>query len=369
MAAVLAAAVAWHGVSRASADPGPAPALEAEEAQDVEGGVGPTVVSIVPGVLVHGAGHFAAGDPVTAQRLLLAEGIGLGLMAIGGVGIWATGGADEAFIPLYSAAWLGAGLFATSWLADVYGSATGGEGLGTTPPPHALVELGLGYRYYRDVQFDLAHIAVAEAHVRPGRFRISPSAWVGVDDRNERFRLEGAFRVLGARLEEDERYDPDSHFDVVAAGTYHDWHDEGFAFLTGEVALEGRYDLAMLSSTMRGAFVEGLVGYGMQAFDYQATDGGLGTDANGMLLLRIGMGLYVGRRGPVRGELRAYYDHRRDTYVAGLGRPLIYGSVLGYFGGEGTMWLSERWGLRAEVLGGGSIVAGLSALVRFGGEP
>ena len=46
------------------------------------GGVA-TAVAIVPGLVLHGSGHFAAGERATGWRLLGMEGVGLGLTAVG----------------------------------------------------------------------------------------------------------------------------------------------------------------------------------------------------------------------------------------------------------------------------------------------
>ena len=47
--------------------------------------------SVVPGVVVHGSGHWVAGRPRAARRLLLLEGIGLGAFLGGGLTLVLTG--------------------------------------------------------------------------------------------------------------------------------------------------------------------------------------------------------------------------------------------------------------------------------------
>src|SRR5688572_4496313 len=51
--------------------------------------------SILPGVVVHGSGLWVAGDRRGARRLAIAEAIGLGLAALGGLPIGISGGAPE----------------------------------------------------------------------------------------------------------------------------------------------------------------------------------------------------------------------------------------------------------------------------------
>ena len=43
-----------------------------------------TGAAVVPGVLVHGMGHYVAGETTTGHRLLIAQGVGFGLVLGGG---------------------------------------------------------------------------------------------------------------------------------------------------------------------------------------------------------------------------------------------------------------------------------------------
>lgn len=49
-----------------------------------EPGLLPAAAALLPGLVLHGAGHWLAGDRATAWRLLAAQGTGLGLLAVGG---------------------------------------------------------------------------------------------------------------------------------------------------------------------------------------------------------------------------------------------------------------------------------------------
>ena len=42
-------------------------------------------VALIPGSVVHGLGHYYAGDPETGKTLLVTEGVSLGLVLVGGV--------------------------------------------------------------------------------------------------------------------------------------------------------------------------------------------------------------------------------------------------------------------------------------------
>jgi len=81
------------------------------------------VIALVPGSVVHGAGHFYAGKTKTAIGLFGAEILGAGLTLVGMLGSMfegmegseKSGGEDAALI-------IGIGLFAGSWIYDVVAS-------------------------------------------------------------------------------------------------------------------------------------------------------------------------------------------------------------------------------------------------------
>ncbi|HEX9296319.1 MAG TPA: hypothetical protein VF881_10800, partial [Polyangiaceae bacterium] len=72
--------------------------------------------AIVPGLVVHGSGHFVAGDPQTARRLLLLEGLGFGTLAVGFIPIVASGASRRLVGPAAALTIGGVGLFAITAL-------------------------------------------------------------------------------------------------------------------------------------------------------------------------------------------------------------------------------------------------------------
>ncbi|MCJ7457570.1 MAG: hypothetical protein MUP17_01090 [candidate division Zixibacteria bacterium] len=80
------------------------------------------VIALVPGSIVHGAGHFYVGKTKTAIGLFGAEIIGAGLTFLGALGSLRgdTGGESSGGGEVVLA--LGLGLFAGSWIYDVVGS-------------------------------------------------------------------------------------------------------------------------------------------------------------------------------------------------------------------------------------------------------
>jgi TM2 domain-containing membrane protein YozV len=76
-------------------------------------------IALVPGVAIHGAGHFYAGKPTTGFLLLGAEGIGAYVVFLSAIASFPEGeGGEDADL------WglVGFVLFAGSWVYDVVGS-------------------------------------------------------------------------------------------------------------------------------------------------------------------------------------------------------------------------------------------------------
>jgi hypothetical protein len=317
--------------------------------------------AVVPGLLLHGSGHFAAGERRTARRLLLMEGIGLGMIAAGGVPLILTGASRHHAAPSIALLVSGVGLFGMSWLGDLYGAAAGGRGAPALEPG-APAEIEAGYGYVYDPRFDYRQFSVLRGALRLGATRIVPSAWVALDDDNQRLRLEASHRLAGpaaARPTGDA-----SLIEVTAAATHHRYPGDRFAVSTAEATVGGRLDMSRLGDSLAGSFAELSLGLGAEVTNYYAP--GAGADLGELLLVRFGYGLAFGRPGGLRGETSLYYDHRRDTFTGGLSPGTGPGSgFAGLFGADLLLYIGERWGLRAELEQGAARVAHLGLIVRM----
>jgi hypothetical protein len=319
--------------------------------------------SVIPGVFVHGTGHYVLGQPRTAKRLLLAEGVGAG-MALGGAATIFFTGASRYFIgPAAAVTGIGVGLLVTSFAADVYGTLSpdaGAAGRRVTAPP--FFESEVGYRHVYDPQFSYRNFVVESLSIRVDRFRVTPSGWFSTAGDSARYRVEGAYRLAGAL---PRRAPADlSSFDIVVAGTHHRNDPSGFVVWSGEVAAHGRYDLAKVGPTLRGAFVEGDLGYAHQLYVYDVAGVKVPSDDAMMLLLRFGFGAVLRGRAGAGSEVLAYYDHRRDGYAAGFLTPGIGSAIAGYFGATGRWYFNRSVGVAVDVQVGSAVVGGASLLLR-----
>lgn len=326
----------------------------------MEGGVGPAAAALVPGVLLHGAGHYVGGDKATARKLLAAEGVGLGAVLVNGA-ILAGTGASRRFVGYVTAGVIGGmALFSLSLLADLYGAAGYRGGSPVTVAPTLESRMGLLYIY--DPQFRYRWLLDSELSARLGDWKLAAAGTFALDDTNSLLRLGGGHRFVGpgpGRAARD-----GSFVDLDVGLSRHSYASERFALTTGEAMVSGRLDLARVSPSLVGSFAELGLGWAFQGVAYNVRNAR--ADYNELLLGRFAFGVYLGQPGRLNGEASVFYDHRHDGYVAGLKMPGIPSGIAGHFGLRGRVFRGA-WGLGAEAQAGSSYLVGLSLLHRQGG--
>jgi hypothetical protein len=323
----------------------------------------PATTAVVPGLLVHGAGHFALGEPRTARSLLLMEGIGLGLFLSGGLTIVFTGASRYFVAPAATATMLGFGLFSTSYLADIYGTAAtdGNAALSRYRLP-ASWETELGYRRIEDPEFDHHDFMVERVSRQIGALRLSPSGMFSLRGDTARYRVEAQYRLAG---NVDNPSPRDISFVDVTFGLVHQrHHPEHFTRSSAELSVDGRYDLARLGPTLRGAFIELGAGYALGRVDYNLSGLTVPSDLEHLLLGRVGFGVTLRGQSAPGSEALVYYDHRHDDYVAGLKLSGIGSGVLGHFGFSTRWFFNDSVGISLDAQAGSAYLGGASLLFR-----
>jgi hypothetical protein len=324
-----------------------------------------TGATFVPGLIVHGSGHFVAGHRTTAFKLLGLEALGVGL-AVGGLSVAAATGASRRFIePVITVTMAGAGLLFMTFLADLYGVLAPEGGFGAAPLEMPWVETELGYRYVYNPTFSYGSFLVTSLDLRWRSLRLTPSGWFALDDQNARLRALAAHRFFGPKTPGSARPKDGSFIDVEGAITHHRYTSDGFSITSGEIALHGRLDMEHIGPTLKGSFAELTIGGAVNSDAYH----GITTEGNSFLLGRFGYGIYIGRPAYPRGEVLVYYDHRHDDFAAGWKIPGVGGGVGGHVGAEGSLYFNDRWGALVDAQIGSALLAGASVLYRYGGEP
>jgi hypothetical protein len=323
----------------------------------------PTAAAVVPGLVLHGSGQLALGQTTTAKNLMLLEGVGLGLFLTGGLTVYFTGASRYFVAPAASAAIAGFGLFSTSYLVDIYGSAATDQGaVPSRLRAPARWETELGYRRIQDPEFAYRDFLVERVSRQLGPLRLSPSGWFSLRGDTARYRLESQYRLLGSS---DERRPRDLSFLDVTLGFVHQRHSpEHFTKSSAELSLDARYDFARLGPTLRGAFVELGAGYAAGRIDYNLQGLKVPHDIEHLLLGRIGFGVTLRGQSAPGSDVLLYYDHRHDDYVAGLKLSGIPSGIAGHFGLLMHWFLTESVGVALDAQAGSAYLAGASLLFR-----
>ncbi len=321
--------------------------------------------SFVPGILVHGSGHFVSGQTRTGWKLLGAEGIGLGL-ALAGVGGTAITGATRRFIaPMVLGIVTGGALLMIPALADIYGvlAPKGGTGKPLLVLPTIETRLGLAYVY--DPNFAYGLFLSPGVDLRLRSLRLSASAYFALDDANTRARAAIAYRFFGPGPKSSPLAKDGSYLDAEFALTNHAYTSNGFSVTTGELNVGGRLDLWRVGETLRGSFAELGFGFAYAVHRYA----GLATEVNDLLTPRFAFGMYLGHTGYPRGELTAYYEHRHDGFVGGMKTTGLGSGNAGHFGVAGRVFASRNWGVGFDASAGSSYMGQIDLLFRYGGRP
>jgi hypothetical protein len=347
------------------ADPIPALAAPEPRAQ----APWPELAAVFPGVLVHGSGTWLQGRTDTTERLLLLEAAGLLAIASGGLVIYETGAArDWAGLATFTVA-AGAGTLGTSLLASLYATWAPASGFGEPVRRLPLLVSALGYSYAADPQFDDHHFLTTQVDGRLGAWRLAFDSAYSPAPGNQWLALLAGYRVLGPRAGSAAAPDG-SYLEPQLAFSSHRFAHSGFSSQVLQLDVEGRLDSERLFTDVHGAFFQATAGLAQQWLAYDVP-GAQALDASGMLVFRMGFGMYVGARGSALaaapgGEAEIYYDHRRDGFAGGLKLPGPISGFAGHVGLRSDYYFSEAWGLRALAELGSHWVLGVSALLRVG---
>jgi hypothetical protein len=323
--------------------------------------------AVVPGILVIGSGHWVNGQPCTARRLIAAEGVGLGAMGLGIVGLWPMGATRYLAVPASLLTMGGFSLIMVGFGADIYG-VSGAARLGAEPEvlrPSWETEIGI-LRVYNPA-FDFDWLASERVKANLGRASISAALDTALDGPHASYRLGGSLRAYGALPKLTAR--DGSYFDLSAHLIEQRFTGLRFVKDGVELLATGRLDLGRYAATLRGSFAEWSTGVQLSSVSYRINGVSVPADFETMLLGRFALGAYLGR-GERRGsEAMFYYDHRRDDYAAGIKLPGYGNGMAGHIGLSGRYFFSKQFGVSALLETGSSHVAGGSLLFRAGGQP
>jgi hypothetical protein len=322
--------------------------------------------AIGPGLIAHGAGSWVAKRPLTARRLLTAQALGLGLMLAGGIPILVTYGSPKVTMPGVPITVTGFGIFAGSWLGDIW-SAAGGDARGGVPRAELPRFLEAGLSWARDPYYGDRGYGELAGRWQWGRLAAEPHGRLELAGRAGEGGLDARWRLWGDAA--DGELAGCGHRLEARLGAYGRFdRDDELGALWQEVALGGRLDLRALDEALGGLFFEAEVGLGLDQTRYPTTStgggGGRGAvwDVGALLLARNAIGVYLGQG---RGELAFSYDQRRDDLVGGF----FAGRAAGFLGHVGAeLQLRVRRGLALRVSAEVGTALLTTVALRYGGS-
>lgn len=306
-----------------------------------------TGAAVVPGLLLHGSGHFVLGERQTAYRLLAMEGAGL-LGIVGGIGLLAAVGGSEKLAAIYvPLAVGGAGLFGLSFLADVAGAAHGRR-----PWPVPSVRSGLrvraGYVGLFASKHSFGHLGELGVEWQTRRLVLEGAAMVHPQGDFSAYRGLAGWRLW---LSPD---NPVTRATLFAELGRQGFHREGFSITTFRAFGELRWNLGGLLATMENAWVLGRLGWGFDSFDFAGTS----ADDDGLpfLVADVGFGLMASERV----EVELAYRHRKGDLPGGMALSDGMAGFAGMLELRGRVTLGARWALVPGVRLGTGVMPWLS---------
>ncbi|MGI5861726.1 MAG: hypothetical protein ACOX6T_06665 [Myxococcales bacterium] len=296
--------------------------------------------AVLPGLLLHGSGHFVLGEREAARNLLATQGVGVASF-VAGFALLASTGAANQLAPLYVIPTIGGlGAISVSWLGDLAGSIHGSEGFPTSGwRPAAGLYLSGGYDGLFASKLDFQHGMSLRLDWRGERLRFSP--WGSWHPQGSSHAAAGA--LLGLQLA---RPNPETvtALDLILGVAHQRFPGDGFHVTTGELYLEGRVDLGFIARSLRNAWGLARLGWGIDAYGYDGADALL-DDGLPLLVLDIGMGLQLFERA----GFEIVYRQRKNELPGGL---MISSGLAGFIGMvqlEGRITLAEGWALLPSV--------------------
>ncbi len=224
---------------------------------------GALLMAALPGLVVHGLGHFSIKDYDTTVFLMSMEFVGLGLMGIGaGVPFILRGeSANTGYArPLFTA---GLGAVIASYILDIAGVVRGTDPLiYETPLKRRGGTLRIGYTFYSTQRYPLDNLLTAMLNVRGARFFGGAGTDQDVSLETSRYRAEVGARLFSSEVTEDQLY-------VRGRGGLWQFRGDGrYEVWRASALVGGTLDLAIVSPRLARIYLGGEVGWERQWYRF-----------------------------------------------------------------------------------------------------
>lgn len=262
--------------------------------------------SIVPGILLHGSGHYFAGYDETGKDLLVLSGIGIGTAAIGITGLAFSGGADEFAPYLIPMSILGITTYLSTWIFDIAG-VSGLKGVNTDDTPDQWNYFRTSILYQENTRNDLHRFYQVQGQFATESFFINTQferEWSG--DFSE-LQLTVGVPVLH-KIKYRLTLKPEFKWK---------YSNEGFGITQYHGLVELENKLGSYFPTLNGWYWVHQLGYGVEFFHFDGADINY---SNALMIIGQGIRYQASKRWSIYSMLK----RREDEMIGGRDYSLFY---------------------------------------------
>lgn len=276
--------------------PKPDDTSEISPPKRVKGVVG----SIIPGVLLHGSGHYLMGEKETGKKILKIEGYSFltGVSSLVALGL--LGNADETSGVLIPISMLSFGTFAATWLFDVIGTTGLSNQLSVGQHPYKQSFVNFSYSQQDNNQSPYYTFYSGRLQYGNNQFFAQVNTEVEESLDYREFAFKGGYNIMQKDY---------TNLYVIPESKYR-YSTEGFSIAQFDLQLEMDINLAKLSNTLKNVYFVNTIGYGNSQFNFE----GSGFDySNNMMIISQGIRFSVNKVLDVSTK----YIRREDGFIGG----------------------------------------------------
>lgn len=262
--------------------------------------------SIFPGVLLHGSGHYVAGNKKEGLSMLKWSGIGLGTTIAGLVGMGLTGGADELMPILIPVTFMGFGVFMSTWLLDIMGTANL-HGTQELTHPYQETYFLMNYVDQDNNRNNLSRFINYQSQIGFDRFFVQLNYEHELDGKYNEFHLKGGYNLLQKK---------DYQLYIIPEFKYRH-SSEGFGIYQGHLLGELELNMGNIWKSLDGIYFTNELGYGTQIFQFNNSNE---TFTNSLMIIGQGLRIHASKYL----DISSRYKRREDELVGGRDFGLFY---------------------------------------------
>jgi len=256
--------------------------------------------SIVPGVLLHGSGHYLMGEKETGKKLLKIQGISLLTGTSSLVALGLLGNADETSGILIPVSMLSFGTFAATWIFDIIGVSGLSNHLSIGQHPYKQSFINLSYNQQDNNQNPYYKFYGGRMQYGNKQFFAQLYAEIEESSDYQEYAFKGGYNVIQKNY---------TNLYIIPEAKYR-YSTEGFSISQLDLQLEMDINLAKISSTLKNVYFVNTIGFGNSQFNF----GGSGFDySNNMMIISQGIRLSVNHFL----DVSTRYIRREDGFIGG----------------------------------------------------